>query len=316
MHDSLDSEPTDEAYDLADVFPEPFSSLVNVDMYGMSDRGLVRTNNEDHFLIVRGGRALETVYTNITQSPEPRLFEETVYGFVVADGLGGQAAGEVASRQAIYTLLGLALHTSDWQLRWGAKERMTVAARMHGRFRRVNAALLREATAHASLSGMSTTLTAAVTHGSDLIVGHVGDSRAYLLHQGKLKKLTHDHTLAQRLIDEDGLAPDDPLVLELRNVLLQALGSKESVCRPEVQEYSIADGDQLLLCTDGLTDMVDEDLIQAVLTEAASAKLACQSLVDLALSNGGRDNITVIVARFSIPQTAAPAPGADESTTT
>jgi protein phosphatase len=165
----------------------------------------------------------------------------------------------------------------------------------------VNAALLQQAAAHASLNGMSTTLTAAITHGNYLIVGHVGDSRAYLLHQGRLKRLTKDHTLAQRLIDDGVHAPDDPLVLELRNILMQSLGSAESDCRPEVHEYSIADSDQLLLCTDGLTDMVDDEVIEAVLLEGTSAKVVCRSLVDAALSNGGRDNITVIVARFSIP---------------
>jgi PPM family protein phosphatase len=301
MHDSFESDPTDEPYSASNAFPQPFSSLIKVDMYGLSDPGHVRTNNEDHFLIVRGGRALETVLSNITEKSAPGLFEETAYGFVVADGLGGQAAGEVASREAIYTLLSLALHTPDWQVRWGAKERNTVAWRMQDRFRRVNAALLQQAAAHASLNGMSTTLTAAVKHGSDLIVGHVGDSRAYLLHQGKLKKLTRDHTLAEHLIDDGVHAPDDHLVLELRNILLQALGSAPSECRPEVHEHLIADGDQLLLCTDGLTEMVAEDLLESVLIEAASAKLACRSLVDLALSNGGRDNVTVIVARFSIP---------------
>lgn len=307
MDNGIESDPTDELNSASIAFPQTLSSFIDVDMYGLSDRGHVRKNNEDHFLIVRAGRALETVLTNITENPTQTLFEETAYGFVVADGLGGNAAGEVASRQAIYTLLSLALHTPDWQFRWGAKERNTVAWRLQDRFRLVNAALLQQAAAHATLNGMSTTLTAAVTHGGDLIVGHVGDSRAYLLHDGKLKKLTTDHTLAQHLIERGVHAPDDPLVRELRNILLQALGSAESQCRPEVHEYLIADGDQLLLCTDGLTDMVDEDLIESVLLESASAKLGCRSLVDLALSNGGRDNITVIVARFSIPPTSVQA---------
>jgi protein phosphatase len=312
MDNGIESDPTDELNSASIAFPQTLSSFIDVDMYGLSDRGHVRKNNEDHFLIVRAGRALETVLTNITENPTQTLFEETAYGFVVADGLGGNAAGEVASRQAIYTLLSLALHTPDWQFRWGAKERNTVAWRLQDRFRHVNAALLQQATAHATLKGMSTTLTAAVTHGGDLIVGHVGDSRAYLLHDGKLKKLTTDHTLAQHLIERGVHAPDDPLVLELRNILMQALGSAESQCRPEVHEYLIADGDQLLLCTDGLTDMVDEDLIKSVLLESASAKLACRSLVNLALSNGGRDNITVVVARFSIPPTSVQAKATGE----
>lgn len=283
--------------------PPPFSSRINVELFGMTDKGYVREKNEDHFLIVRAGRALETVLTNLTENETMpgELFEETGYGMIVADGVGGESAGEVASRQAIYTLLGLALHTPDWQFRWGPRERNAVMWRMRDRFRRVNAALLREATANASLSGMCTTMTAAITQGSDLIVGHIGDSRAYLLHRGKLIQLTQDHTVGAHLVKDGTHDPSDPLVLELRGLLLQALGSKEGECNPQVTDYPLRDGDQLLLCTDGLTDMVDDVDIELVLNSATSAKSACRSLVDLALKNGGRDNVTVIVARYSIP---------------
>lgn len=288
---------------LDETAPPPFSSRVNADIFGISDKGSVRTENEDHFMIIRAGRAVETVLTNVPESDAMpgELFEETAYGMVVADGVGGQSSGEVASRQAIYTLLSLSLHTPDWQFRWGPKERNTVMWRMKDRFRRVNAALLRDAAAHANLSGMCTTMTAAVTHGNDLIVGHIGDSRAYLLHEGKLVQLTRDHTVGARLVEDGTHQASDPLVLELRGLLLQALGSKEGECHPDVYDYLLTDEDQLLLCTDGLTDMVAEGEIELILNNANSAKSACRSLVDLALKNGGRDNVTVIVARYSIP---------------
>lgn len=281
--------------------PEPFSSLVTVDVFGMSDKGHVRSQNEDHFLVIRGGRAIETVMSNLGESQPGDLFEESAFGMVVADGVGGEAAGEVASRQAIYTLLGLTLHTPDWNFRWGPKERNTVMWRMKDRFRRINASLLRDAAEQSGLNGMCTTMTAAVSHGDDLIVGHVGDSRAYLLHNGKLVRLTRDHTLGARLVEDGTHSPNDRLVRELRNVLMQALGSRETECVPDVHDFLLEDGDQVLLCTDGLTDMVEDPLIEAVLKEATSSRAACQSLVNLALSNGGRDNITVIVARYSIP---------------
>ena len=281
--------------------PEPFSSLVVVDYYGMSDKGHVRTRNEDHFLVLRGGRAIETVMSNLGDSQPGDLFEESAYGMVVADGVGGEAAGEVASRQAIYTLLSLALHTPDWNFRWGPRERNTVMWRMKDRFRRVNAALVRDAAGNASLGGMCTTMTAAISHGDDLIVGHVGDSRAYLLHEGKLVRLTRDHTLGARLVEDGTHGPNDRLVRELRNVLMQALGSKDTECVPDVHDYLLEDGDQVLLCTDGLSDMVEDELIESVLNESATAKTACRSLIDLALSNGGRDNVTAIVARYAIP---------------
>ena len=303
MNNNSESNPDGQERKVSDETPPPpFSSRINIDVFGMTDKGYVRTNNEDHFLIVRGGRALETVLTSLTKTETMpgELFEETAYGLVVADGVGGAASGEVASRQAIYTLLGLALHTPDWQFRWGPKERNAVMWRMKDRFRRVNAALLRDAAAHASQYGMCTTLTTAVTHGNDLIVGHIGDSRAYLVHRGKLVQLTHDHTVGARLVEDGTHQPNDPLVLELRGLLLQALGSREGECDPQLSDYLLADEDQLLLCTDGLTDMVDDVDIELILNSASTAKSACRSLVDLALKNGGRDNVTVIVARYSI----------------
>ena len=285
-----------------DEFPQPLFPLVKVDVYALSDQGHVRTNNEDHYIVVRCGRVLETVFSNLTENQPGDLFEETGYGMVVADGLGGEAAGEIASREAIYNLLGLVLETPDWQFRWGHKEENTVQRRMTDRFRGVNAALLQQAAADPTLAGMSTTMTAAVTYGNSLIVTHVGDSRAYLLHDGKLEKLTRDHTLAQRLIDDGIHGPNDDLVRGLRNVLMQALGSKESKVEPDCQIHSLEEGDQLLLCTDGLTDMVDDEVIESVLNRGDSAQAACQNLLNLALSNGGKDNVTMVIARYSFPK--------------
>lgn len=284
------------------MLPKPFSSLIDVDVFAMSDKGLVRRTNEDHYLVVRAGRALETVFSSLSGNAAGDVFDEVGYGFVVADGVGGEANGEVASRQAIFTLLNLALRTPDWQFRWGPAQRNTVMWRMQDRFRRVNAALVQQATAHASLNGMCTTMTVALSHGKDLIIGHIGDSRAYLLQDKRLKRLTRDHTVAERLMDEGINPANDQLLSQLRNVLMQALGGPECECNPDAHDYSIDDGDQLLLCTDGLTDMVPEDEIETVLNTADSAQTACRSLMSLALGNGGRDNITTIVARYSIPQ--------------
>jgi PPM family protein phosphatase len=287
---------------LDDELPEPFSSLVDVDVYAMSHQGYAKSNNEDHFLVIRGGRALETVFTNLPQSRPGDLYEETAYAMIIADGVGGEVAGEVASRHAIFTLLNLVLRAPDWQVRWGSKEKNTVMWRMQDRFRRVNAALLQEAAAHSSLRGMCTTMTTALTHGPNLIIGHIGDSRAYLWRRGHLKQLTRDHTVAERLKEELIGAEDDQLLVELRSVLLQALGPQRNECRVDVDDFVLEDRDQLLLCTDGLTDMVAESEIQSVLAKAPAAKDACRLLVDLALANGGKDNITVVVARYSIPQ--------------
>ena len=305
MNDKSESNPDARTPEplLDETPPPPFSSRVNVDFFGMSETGLVRTKNEDHFLLVRIGRAVETVLTNLSEAETlpGELFEESGYGMVLADGVGGEVGGEVASRQAIYTLLSLALHTPDWQFRWGSKERNAVMWRMKDRFRRINDVLLRNAAADPGLTGMCTTMTAAVIHGNGLIIGHVGDSRAYLLHHEKLIRLTRDHTVGESLVEDGTHTPDDPLVLALRCLLIKSLGSQAGECEPDIYDCLLEDNDQLLLCTDGLTDMIEDAEIETIMNGANSAESACRNLVDRALSNGGRDNVTVIVARYSVP---------------
>ena len=285
-----------------DRLPFPISSRIDVDLFALSDQGHVREQNEDHYLVVRNGRYLETIFSNVDENRAGYRFEDAAYGIIVADGVGGERSGEVASREAIIGLLELALRTPDWQFGWGQKEKDTVMWRMQDRIHRVNAALSQQADADAALDGMCTTLTAALSHGKDLIIGHVGDSRAYLLRQGKLEKLTRDHTLAEHLLDEGGDIEKDNLLRELGNVLMQALGATNRDLRPDINHFTLEDDDQLLLCTDGLTKMVDDFLITSVLGNAESAQSACRELVELALVAGGRDNVTVVVARYSIPK--------------
>jgi serine/threonine protein phosphatase PrpC len=174
--------------------------------------------------------------------------------------------------------------------------------RMADRFIRVHAALLHEAAQDPYLHGMSTTLSTALTMGDDLIITHVGDSRIYLVRDGQMRQLTRDHTLAQQLIDTGLHHQNDQLVKELRNVLKQALGANVSECRPEVEYLKLADGDLLLLCTDGLTDAVESEVIEQVLKEDSPAKEIAEKLLRLALEKGGPDNITMIVSRYAFPK--------------
>ena len=286
----------------SDRLPIPLSSRIDVDLFALSHQGHVREQNEDHYLVVRTGRYLDTVFSNVSENRAGYRFEEAAYGIIVADGVGGERSGEVASREAIINLLELALRTPDWPFGWGHRERNTVMWRMQDRLHRVNDALLEQADSNEALVGMCTTLTAALTHGTDMIIGHVGDSRAYLLRQGKLEKLTRDHTLAEHLLDGGGDIEKDDLLRELGHVLMQALGGTSRDLRPDINHFTLEDDDQLLLCTDGLTKMVDDLLITAILASAESAQTACRELVELALGAGGSDNVTVVVARYSIPE--------------
>ena len=171
---------------------------------------------------------------------------------------------------------------------------------MRKRFFQIDETLKEEAIADPELQGMGTTLTVVATLGSDLVLAHVGDSRAYLLRGTTLTQLTTDHTLAQALIDAGIAKQNDQVVRSMRHVLTAAIGSLGDR-EPQVERFRLRSGDQVLLCTDGLTETVDDQLIVDVLSEARSAESACQSLVDLALAGGGTDNITVVLARFSAP---------------
>lgn len=303
MHTSHDKD-TDEYPVLGSrmemEFPRSDSAAVQIDLAALSHPGKVRPNNEDHFLVVRFHRALQTVLTNLPDGLIPVRTEEGGYGMIVADGMGGMAAGEVASRLAIRTLINLALSTPDWVLKTGEPEIERVMQRMAERYQRVGATLREEAQANARLSGMGTTMTLACTVGTDLVLAHVGDSRAYLMSNGELHLLTRDHTLVQELVDRGVVRSEDAATHPFRHVLTRCLGGNEGEIEAEVQRVTLSDADQVLLCTDGLNDMVDDATIGAILRSATSANEACQTLLTLALENGGRDNVTVVVARFRI----------------
>ena len=280
----------------------PASSEVKVEIAGATHCGHKRNNNEDHYLAVRFQRGLATLCTNLEESSVARNFEEIGYGLLVADGMGGMAAGEVASRVALSKLVELAVNTPDWIMRFNQrKDETEVMERITQRFHQVDDALRDEAAQDISMRGMGTTLTLAISLGATLLIGHIGDSRAYVMRDGSLHQMTSDHTLAQALVDAGIANPDEPAREALRHVLTAALGASSKRADPQVLRFRLHHDDQVLLCTDGLTEMVAAETIASVLSEAPSAEAACTSLIDLALSAGGVDNVTVVLARYQFP---------------
>lgn len=273
-----------------------------IDVAARTHTGLVRMKNEDHYLAVRAERALQIMLTNLPDDMVASRFDEFAYGLAVADGVGGSGAGDVASSSALMKLIYLVINTSDWIMRIiDRQDADRVLERMSDRFRKVDDAVRALAENDPSLLGMGTTLTVSISRKRDLFIGHIGDSRAYLLRAGKLHQLTHDHTLAQALIDFGIAKPEDLATRAMRNVLTTCIGSTGERGEAEVQRVDLQDGDQLLLCTDGLTEMVGDESIGATLGEADTADFACKALIDLALSAGGLDNITVALARYRFP---------------
>ncbi len=282
------------------------SSLVEVDLAALSDPGRVRRNNEDHFFAARFDRSMRTLLTNLPEGEIPRKYSETAYGLLVADGVGGAAAGEIASRTAVHALVDLAIETPDWIMRLDEARSREILQRMERRFQKVREVLVERTKADPALRGMGTTMTVACSLGPDLLTAHVGDSRAYVLRRdGRLERLTRDQTMAQSLADSGAIRQEEVATSPYRHVLTSALATRGAFVQVELKRSTLSDGDQLLLCSDGLTEMVPDDAIARELAAPGPAAGVCRRLVDLALEAGGKDNVTVVLGRYRIPDTAA-----------
>jgi len=245
---------------------------------GVTDVGRVRTNNEDCFRIVA-----------------------PLHLFVLSDGMGGEAHGEVASAMAVETVVKHCLEALDnpavtlygeSQASWSEKtKRLSSAAHL------ANRRIFASAQEHPEQHGMGATLTTAWIDGERLSIAHVGDSRAYLLRSGTLQQLTNDHSLVAEQVRHGILTPAEAEESRMQSVLLRALGSEPEVV-VDAEEHMVVPRDILLLCSDGLTRMVIEPEIAGTLQAEPDATLAAQKLVDLANERGGADNVTVVVVRI------------------
>ena len=245
---------------------------------GVTDVGRVRTNNEDCFRIVA-----------------------PLHLFVLSDGMGGEAHGEVASALAVETVVqhcvdgqknaAVTLYGEQQPGRSDKTQRLSSAAHL------ANKRIFESAHEHPDQQGMGATLTAAWIDGSRLSIAHVGDSRAYLLRGGSLQQLTSDHSLVAEQVRQGILTPVEAEQSEMQSVLLRALGSQPDI-QIDAEEHALIARDILLLCSDGLTRMLIEPEIAGTLQAEPDATRAAQKLVELANDRGGADNITVVVVRI------------------
>ena len=244
-------------------------------------RGRVRDNNEDSVFAV----------DRIQRSS----FQSYSFGiYIVADGLGGHQAGEVASKTAVRIissklLINLKESTtsrSPAQVIWQTIER-------------ANAEIFDLAASQPRLRSMGTTVTMGLRLDSRLCVGHVGDSRAYLASRGKIRQLTRDHSLVAQMVREGKITPGEARTHPERGVILRCLGASREV-DIDVFELKLETGDHLLLCSDGLTATVSEDEILGCLMADASVRNMCKTLIGLANSRGGEDNVSVVIVRSAV----------------
>lgn len=247
---------------------------------GVSDVGRVRTNNEDSFRIV-----------------------EPLNLFILSDGMGGEAHGEVASSLAVETIAKYCSEPEDSKedsgvtVHGAAIETWAPATkRLQNAVFQANYNIYRSAQEHPEQRGMGATLTAGWLNGSKLSVAHVGDSRAYLLRAGGLQQLTSDHSLVAEQVRRGILTPQQAEESDMQSVLLRALGAHPDV-DVDIEEIDLMVRDVLLFCSDGLTRMVTEPEIAGSLQAETDPESAAKKLVELANERGGLDNVTVIVAR-------------------
>jgi protein phosphatase len=288
--------------DLAAKFFGPSSPAVRVHFGALSHPGKVRLNNEDHFSVVRRRRSREVLLTNLPEDVVPKSLHDDVYAMAVADGIGGAAFGEMASMLALQAGWDLTTHAFKWhfQVNEAEAEELKELLKVYGQL--IHHKLQDEATDDPRLAGMGTTITGALSIGTEAFIAHVGDSRAYLFRDGALQQLTRDHTLAQQLADAGAIPSVSAAPRRMQNMLVNCLGGSRSEVEVDVYQVQLADGDRLLLCTDGLTDMVDDAEIALTLQQRADPQVACQTLIEQALNQGGRDNVTVVLARYGMPQ--------------
>jgi protein phosphatase len=214
--------------------------------------------------------------------------------FVLADGMGGHVAGEVASATAIETI----------QEQWDGSADPNTLTRM---IEEANRAIFAKAEGDSELHGMGTTCTAVLLDSSTAHVAHVGDSRAYLLRQGELTQVTEDHTVVGRMAREGKISPEEAARHPHRNIITRALGIEPEV-EVDTWELELVEGDRLLICSDGLNDMVDDADIERILSDQDDDHQVVRSLVDAANEGGGDDNITVIVLHAVADDHQMPAP--------
>ena len=269
----------------------PSPPPVEVAFGALSHRGNVRSTNQDHYLVVKRRRGRSILLTNLPGGVADE--EESVYALAVADGMGGAAFGDLASTTALRNTFELGHSSLKWVFKVTEQEIEDLIEQYNAIFKLVHRELLQRARADPKLAGMGTTLTGAYLIGLDAIVAHIGDSRAYLYREETLERLTHDHTLEQQMIDAG--RPGGR-----RHVLTNCLGGAEGDVQVEFRHVQLRSRDRMLFCTDGLTTMVPESEITALLASERQPQRACQALVDCALEAGGKDNVTAIVADFAV----------------
>lgn len=260
------------------------------EIYGTTNVGLIRADNQDAFLIAN----LETGDIATTSAPSLISVHTAPFIMIVADGVGGAASGALASSIATETILG-ELH------RWWRKVPKRTPESIEGALKRgidaANREIFQTATTAPEHHGMGTTATLTLVIEGEAFIAQVGDSRAYLIRKGAARQLTKDQSFVQRLIDAGRMTAKEAAQSEHRNIILQALGPEEKVVT-DFYRVKLENDDAMVLCSDGLSNQVSNDDIARIARGSSKPQDVCNALIEEALHTGAPDNVTVITARL------------------
>ncbi|MAI32448.1 MAG: hypothetical protein CBE00_05770 [Planctomycetaceae bacterium TMED240] len=294
---SLDEEDTvDDLLGMSANDPIEVKSVLedSVEISAVTHRGRVRKKNEDQYAVVRRTRAGVVLASSLPSSDLTHP-DRTAWLMCVADGLGGEVSGEVASATATKAMLEFASEMSSWVMQPTENLQLDIQKRVALYSQAIKRELRDKAKENAELDGMATTLTAAYIYGDSAVVVNVGDSRSYLVGASGIRQITRDHTVAQDLLDA-GVPAESTRAYG--NVLTRCFGTDGEPVPVDVFHVKLNVNDRILLCSDGLSDLVIDADIATVIAESNSTVDACETLVSAALLAGGRDNITVVLARM------------------
>lgn len=258
-----------------------------------SHAGLRRRTNQDHYLVLRRTRTQQLLLTNVP-TEQLTLPTDEVFGMAVADGMGGAGSGELASRLAIREAWDLAGRATSWVMKLRDLNTSELTERVEGFVYMMQQAFVHEYEANPCFSQSGTTWTSAYLVSAFAVLAQIGDSPSFLWRDGTFSRVTTDHTIEQEFIAA-GVAPE--VAGKYSHMLTRCLRHDATRDRPDVYHIRLRPGDQLLLCTDGLTDMISETAIAECMDDAPTAQAACDALVELALDAGGKDNVTAVLAR-------------------
>lgn len=269
----------------------------DIDVFGLTHSGRVRTENQDHFLIASLHKLLKVQRTSLPDPSLTDLVSETRgYLFLVADGVSGQPDGHVASGTALRSVAEYVTHFMDLYRRLDAQMEKPFLDELARSVERTHTVLRKQTPSDGSDDLLATTLTMVAVLWPRAYLVQVGDSRCYRLRDGTLELLSQDQTIAQALVDSGALTPEEARKSPFRGILASAVGGPTA--DPMTTATDCRWDDVLLLCTDGLTRHVSDEEIESELREIASAEASCRRLVDVALERGGRDNVTVVIGRL------------------